>query len=152
MFKIIGIGNQLMCDDGIASKVLNEIKDELYELSQDMEIICGETDFMYCLDKLHKDDIVIVVDSSNLGEIPGTVKRVDIDTMDKTPKSSQHQKSLLDLIPIYHEGIKVYAILIEVFEVKYQYGLSEEMSKVFFRVCFDVFRQIKKIIKEHLHA
>jgi len=152
MIKIIGIGNQLMCDDGIAISVLNEIKDEIYQLSEDIEIIYGETDYMYCLDHIQRKDIIIIMDSSCLGTTPGTIKFVTMDDLPTKHFYSQHQLSLLDLITTYHTDIKINTILIEVHEIKYQYGLSTELSKIFFDVCIDVFHLIKKIIEENEYA
>lgn len=142
MFKIIGIGNQLMCDNGIALKVLYEMKEEILKLSDDIKIIFGGTDYMYCLDQIKMGDIVIVIDSSTFGNVPGSITMSLLENRD-----IKQQMPFLDLISPYQNKMKIYAILIEVKNIEYHNGLSDELSKKFITICLDVFHFIKKIIE-----
>ncbi len=139
-----------MCDDGIGLVVLQEIKKRL---PNQIETIIGETDYMYCLDRIKSNDILIVIDSSNLGIEPGSLSFYTLDEIVKKQSfSSQHQVSLLDLFKINQFKNKVYVILIEVSEIKYHNGLSKVLSEKFSSICEGVFHMVKQILKENDYA
>jgi len=52
MIKIIGIGNSLMGDDGIALKVIDYIQEEINQLKLGIKCIKAETDFNYALNNI----------------------------------------------------------------------------------------------------
>lgn len=61
MVKVLGIGNRLMMDDGIAIAVLENISDSLKAMG--MEVIIGETDLQFSFHQIKPEDFVIVVDA-----------------------------------------------------------------------------------------
>ena len=56
MIKVFGIGNILLCDDGIGVRVAENLKEEIEALGDDIEVIIGKTDVLYCINKIEEDD------------------------------------------------------------------------------------------------
>jgi len=150
MFKIFAVGNTLMKDDGISCAVLKEISDSVIALKKDIKIIIGETDYMYCIKEIEKDDIVIIIDSSNIGVTPGTVTQSTLEDAPNHIYSSQHQLSLPDLLFLYKEKIIVYLIGIEIHEINYGFELSNILKSKFKKICQDVLKEIKEIIEREV--
>lgn len=148
MIKIIAIGNSLMKDDGIANHVLKEINIDILKLKNDVEIIYGETDFIYCLNKILDNDIVIIIDGCMLGKKPGTVTLTNNIEYQEKNYSSQHQLSLPQMLSIQKDNVKVYIIGIEIYDIDYGTKLSNVLSKRFNKICQDVYNQIEKIIEK----
>lgn len=152
MIKIIGIGNKLMCDDGIASYVLEEIKTDILTINASAEIIIGETDYMYCIETIKDEDLVIIIDSILQGYRPGRVVRIPHSIEATKANCSSHQISLPDLIYQYNQRVKIYMIGIEVHTIDYSYELSDYLKRQFKQICKEVYENINKIIKENHYA
>ncbi|OFI07117.1 hydrogenase 2 maturation protease [Clostridium acetireducens DSM 10703] len=148
MIKIIAIGNILMEDDGIAVKVVEEIEKDLYALKENIEIIIGETDFMYCLENIEDDDFVIIVDSTYFGKEPAKVSLYNIRDLEKFSSniSSQHDANIIKMILNYKKHVKGYFIGIEIFSVDYSLNLSSVLQCEFKHICIDVLNKIKGIL------
>ncbi|HSQ88857.1 hydrogenase maturation protease [Romboutsia sp.] len=150
MIKVFAIGNILLCDDGVGVKVVDKIKDEIKSLSEDIEVIIGETDFMYCLINIEKEDFVIIIDSTYLGIEPGSITVFDFKECDKFvgDLSTQHEESLLKILRMNYREVKGCLIGIEVDVVDYSLKLSNCLSERFNCICNEVFNQIKDRLKE----
>lgn len=149
MIKIIGIGNEVMGDDGIAIKVLKEIRNKIEKLDKNIEVVIGETDFIYCLNKTNDDDFVIIVDSTYFDLDPGSVNLFSFEQACKYLNSSdsQHQISLVNTIKTYHENISGYIIGIEVFSLDFSLNLSDVLISRFSEICNKVYKIIKNILE-----
>ena len=64
MIKVFGIGNILLGDDGIGVRVVEKIKEEIKNISEDIDVIIGETDYLYCLNQIDEDDTIVIIDST----------------------------------------------------------------------------------------
>ena len=150
MIKVFAIGNILLGDDGIGVKVMYKIQNEIKSLSKDIEVIIGETDFMYCLINIEKEDFVIIIDSSYFGIDPGRFTIFDFKVCVRFvgDLSTQHEENLLKILRINHREVKGCLIGIEVSLVDYSLKLSNCLSDRFNCICNEVFEQIKDILKE----
>lgn len=149
MIKIIGIGNEVMGDDGVALKVLKEISNEIKELDKNIEVIIGETDFVYCLNKISDNDLIIIIDSTYFDLKPGSVNLFSFEQACKylnTP-SSQHQISLVNIITTFKRGISGYIIGIEISNLDFNLNLSDMLASRFSDICHKVFKNIKTILE-----
>lgn len=144
----MALGNVLMTDDGIGLKVLKEIEKSVLKVNTSIEVIYGETDFVYCLNNVCDDDIIIIVDGSYFEIKPGTVtvKSLSDCSGEFHKTSSQHQISLVDMIMDYKNNIEVYFIGIEVAIVDFGASLSDELNHMFEEICNGVLDGIKTII------
>lgn len=152
MIKVIGIGNRLMMDDGIAIEVLENIKNKLESMG--IEVIIGETDFQFCFHLIREDDFVIILDASYSGSVPGnihTYKLQDAITAFGVT-NSQHDMSIFDLMKLYSKPLKGYLIGIEIAEAEFGCMLSEVLKEKFYSICVEVERIICEILKEVKNA
>lgn len=148
MIKVIGIGNKLMMDDGIAIAVMESIRNKLESMG--IEVIIGETDFQFCFHLLKEDDFVIILDAVYSGAVAGnihTYKLQDAITAYKET-NSQHDMSIFDLMRLYPKPLKGYLIGIEIAEVEFGYELSQALRGKFKDICVEVERIICEIVKE----
>lgn len=147
MIKVIGIGNRLMKDDGIAIMVLENIRGQLETLG--IEVVIVETDFEACFHQLDEDDFIIIVDAIFKDLSVGKIHIDNLqDAITVCGKSNvQHDASIFDLMRLYRKALKGYLLGIEIAEIGIGYGVSEPLEKEFNSICFEVETIIKNIVK-----
>jgi hydrogenase maturation protease len=152
MVKVLGIGNRLMMDDGIAIAVLENIRDKLKTMG--MEVIIGETDLQFCFHQLEIEDFVIILDATYSIREAGSIYSCRLEKAITVygHTNSQHDMSLFDLMRLYSWTIRGYFIGIEVKEIGVGFGLSKTLSELFQDICFDIERLIKDLVKEVSYA
>lgn len=96
---VLGVGNVLLTDEGIGIHAL-ELLQQHYRLPEGVEVIDGGTSGMDLLDQLADRECVVLVDAVKTGDAPGTVVRLDGDTLPAffRSKISPHQLGLCDLL------------------------------------------------------
>lgn len=148
MIKVIGIGNRVMGDDGVAVYVLEKIEDEIKKLNSEIEVIIGETDFLYCLNEIDDNDFVIILDSTYLGLECGTVSLFSFEESKRYLSNSetQHDISLVDMIINYKNFVRGYIIGIEVFDVDFRLNISDPLNEISKNICNDVLNKIKIVL------
>lgn len=148
MTKIFGIGNILLCDEGIGVKIIQNLKGKLESLGGDIEVIIGETDDFYCINKIEDYDKVIIVDSTYFMTRPGLVIVKRLEDCDEfvNYEYSVHEESLLSLLRKERRDIEGYLIGIEISHIDYSVELSKNLSKKFNAICDRVYEEIKKIM------
>ena len=116
MIKVFGIGNILLCDDGIGVRVIEYLKDQIIGIDKEIEVIVGETDVMFCLEQIEKEDFIIIVDSTYLNLKPGTITTLSLEQCDVflNKLNSQHEESILRVLRTELREIKGYLIGIEI--------------------------------------
>lgn len=153
MIKVIGVGNRLMKDDGIAIMVLENIRSNIESIG--IEVINGETDFETCFHQLNEDDFVFILDAIYKDLSVGKIHIYDLrEAMSAYGKPSyQHDMSIFDLMSLYRKPLKGYLLGIEISEVGFGYGVSESLKKEFNSICIEVMRIIYKmacyVLKEY---
>lgn len=147
MIKVFGVGNILLSDDGIGVKVTEYIKDKL-ELNNNVEVIIGETDFMYCLDFIKNDDFVIIVDGTYFDLKPGYVSKLPFEECDKliVENMDAHSDSLLKVLRREYREVKGYLIGVEIEKLDYSLDLSPKLNKQFNSICNRVLDKIRSLL------
>ena len=151
MIKVFGIGNILLSDDGIGVRVVEKIKEEIKSISEDIDVIIGETDYLYCLNQIEEEDIVVVVDSTYLNKKPTSVSCFTFKDCDRFIRNfnSQHESSLLKALLIEKPNIKGYLIGIEISKVDFSLELTKTLNDSFNNICLGVLKYIKEIYKDY---
>lgn len=147
MIKVFGIGNILLGDDGIGVKVVEKLNESIKSIGRDIEVIIGETDYLYCLNEINKEDIVVIIDSTYLNINAGEVSYFTLKECSKflSKFKSQHENNLLKAIITEKENIKGYLIGIEIDKVDYSLELSKALDNKFNNICVEVLKYIKEI-------
>lgn len=125
--KLLALGNTLMEDDGIAIVVARELEQELSKLG--IEVLYGETDLGYCISRIGEDDFLILLDASNRGVWPGRVGVQSLHSLfEKGKELSHHGLSFLQVWRLYYPEIEGIILSIEIAEVEFYYGLSQQLT------------------------
>ena len=148
MIKVYGIGNILLCDDGIGVRVAENLKEEIEALGDDIEVIIGKTDVLYCINKIEEDDEVIIIDSTYFMTRPGAVTVKSLDRCDEfiNYDYSPHEESLLSLLRKERRDVKGYLIGIEISHIDYSEELSKILNRKFKDICTRVYNEISEIV------
>lgn len=145
--KLIAIGNQMMRDDSIAFRIAQQLRNYLY--AQHIKVIIGETDVDYCMDLIEDGDDLIILDGIYGEGIPGEIRILPIKNVDFHRKLffTQHQPNLLTALGLYKKSVTGIFIGIQIAEVSFGLGLSDEMEVVLPQVCEKVQENIEIHIK-----
>jgi len=142
-----------MGDDGIALKVLENIDKNIKKLQEDrkvndeIEVIIGETDFMYCLDKIDNDDFIIILDSTDLGVNPGNITTLTFNEYKRYLNCvSQHGLNLVNMLISYKKNVDGIIIGIEASDIDFNFDISNTLKSKFSDICRDVLEKIMKIL------
>ncbi|MFP4208052.1 MAG: HyaD/HybD family hydrogenase maturation endopeptidase [Wenzhouxiangella sp.] len=97
---VIGIGNNLMTDDGAGVHVIERL--QALDLPDHVELVDGGTLGFALLEIVENAQRLIVTDAANLEAEPGTVQVFENDTMDaylaRCRRSSVHEVNLMDVM------------------------------------------------------
>lgn len=98
---VLGIGNLVMCDDGIGVHVVQKLQNE-YRFPDHVEIMDGGTLGLDLLPKLENLTYLIMVDAVETGEKAGTCVRLSGQELPIAlqTKVSPHQMGLKDLLAV----------------------------------------------------
>jgi hydrogenase maturation protease len=97
---VLGIGNNLLSDEGVGVHVIRYLADHFPELP-DTELMDGGTLSFTLAEPIARTDGLIVVDAARLDAPPGTIRRFEDGDMDlylKGKRGSVHEVGLADLI------------------------------------------------------
>jgi len=96
---VMGIGNTLLQDDGIGVHVTQHFK-SAFEFDPCISVLDGGTIGLSLLPEIEDADAVIIVDASEIGEHPGTLRIFhdrEIDQQLSGKRRSVHEVALYDL-------------------------------------------------------
>jgi hydrogenase maturation protease len=140
MIKLIAIGNILMGDDGVAIYIARELEEKLK--NKGIEVIIGETDFQYCLDRIEEKDNIILLDATCFGIQPGSVTVESIRDVykwnSKQSLFSQHGYSLIGALKHYYKNLEGLVVGVEGSSFDFGLSLSRSIEKVFQNICGEV--------------
>ena len=96
---VMGIGNTLLQDDGVGVHV-TELFRSTQQADSNVEVVDGGTIGLSLLPDIEDADAVVIVDASEIGERPGTMRIFrdgEIDRQLSGKKRSVHEVALYDL-------------------------------------------------------
>lgn len=134
---VLGIGNRLLCDDGIGIYIVEELLRN--SPPSGIQFVIGETDIDYCLDVVTGSDYVVIVDAVISGSEPGSVSifSLDEETLagEKLPIYGHDCHLVNELLRknLLHKGRmpKGYIIGVEPSEICFNMGLSPTLAGLF---------------------
>lgn len=143
---VLAIGSRIMKDDGIAPRVIEHIEENLIQLG--VEVVIGETDFEFCINKIKQDDFLIITDAMFSDDIPGSIKVLPINEalVNQRRLYSQHEMNLFDWLASMFINIEGYMIGIEVSEICFGLELSSDLQERFEPICKEVEAIISRIV------
>ncbi len=70
---VLGIGNLLLCDEGVGVHVIRKLQQQENDLPKDVELLDGGTGGFHLLGCFRDHEVLVIVDASLDGKPPGTV-------------------------------------------------------------------------------
>ncbi len=140
---VFGIGNRLRGDDGIGPHAVEEISNEVKR--DDVIFISSESAPENFLGKVEsiRPEKLIIVDAVDLGKEPGTVEKVDINSV-KKHTATTHKMPLTVFIDYLQKKInfKLVFIGVQPKDIGFSDSLSKECSASLKKIREMVFREI----------
>lgn len=148
MIKVFGVGNILLCDEGVGVKVVEHLSEKITSLGEGVEVTIGGTDALYCINKIQDEDNVIIVDSTYFMTRPGSIVVKTLEECDNfiDYEYSAHEESLLSILRKERREVKGYLIGIEIGRIDYSIELSKRLNKIFPEICDKVYEEISNIL------
>ena len=124
-FRIFGVGNPLMCDDGVGVAVCR-----LMEAPANATVVQGEIFVAECLADIEEGDTVVILDAVRLSKPAGTVVTLPFEECKRyfPPKAFCHDVSLLHSLLYGAANVRGFLIGIQAAEIDYAEGLSSILS------------------------
>ncbi|KXL52436.1 hydrogenase 1 maturation protease [Anaerotignum neopropionicum] len=150
MIKLVATGNRFMKDDGIAIKIAENLEQSLHQLN--IEVIIGETDCQSCFFFINPEDFVFILDAFYEGAEPGSVHLFSLEEVIAQSSASfmQHDMNMIELMKLYKSEWKGCFIGVEIAEIGFGDELSPVLQEKFQEICWEVEKNIKKIIQEEI--
>lgn len=101
--RIIGVGNPLMGDDGVGIAIVERLRG--LTLPDEVEVVDGGTGGLTLLHLMEGAAVVLLVDAAEMGEPPGTVRRLGLEEIrpDGEAAISLHQAGLAEVFALGRE-------------------------------------------------
>jgi len=145
MIKLIAIGNRLMCDEGIAVKIAEDLKDEL--VNENIEVYFKETAADFSTEEFVDSDLFFVLDATCYSLEPGTITLMPIEKYNSHFNSyiTKHDFSPLNSL-CKGKNRSGYVIGIEIDKITFDDNLSEKLDNKFDLIS-DKVRNLIKVLK-----
>jgi hydrogenase maturation protease len=145
---VLGIGNQLMMDDGIGIYLVEELRKR--KIDSPIHFAVGESDIDYCLDQIQEATMVIIIDAIVSGNTPGDVTTFllsDLHTHDSLP-ISPHNLHLFNVLYQQKQSVRSFLIGVEPQEIGFYLGLSECLKEKMPTILSKVEAKIEELISQ----
>ena len=128
---VLGVGNPILCDDGVGIHVAREIKDRVNDPNIDVDIAL--TGGMNLLDLLTGYDKAILIDAVNIKDAKvGDVQRFPLSSLSTKHSSNPHDVSLIEALELAkklgEDRIPKEIIVIGIVLKEIPYVFGEELS------------------------
>jgi hydrogenase maturation protease len=126
---IIGLGNLLMCDDGVGVHAIREL-----EKDQPEDIVLADvgTAVLHCQHLFEEADEIIAIDAVCAGDKPGTIYSFDAFDAEMSDQPTLHDiglRALIELLPLQSRP-NITILGVEPEKVEYSIELSQTVSNV----------------------
>ncbi|WP_173918214.1 hydrogenase maturation protease [Halobacillus sp. Marseille-Q1614] len=145
---VLGIGNQLMMDDGIGIYLTEELAKQKHP--ENISYLIGESDIDYCLQQIEQASYMIILDTVRAGKEPGELSIFPINNLhEQRPLDiSPHNIHLFQSLYLQRDTLKGFLIGIEPFEIKFHIGLSAPLKGKWDTILRDVRITIDQLLKD----
>lgn len=149
---VLGIGNQLMMDDGIGIYLVEEL--EKLDKTSNIHYLIGESDIDYCIGKIEEATFTIILDAVCSGKETGEISIYSLANLHEhqTLDISPHNLHLFQVLYQQRETIKGFLIGVEPYEISFHFGISQTLNKKWGQILVEVKKTIVQLImKENMY-
>ena len=143
---VLGIGNQLMMDDGIGIYLAEELGK--CNTNPNIHYLIGESDIDYCLEQIEGATFVIILDAVCCGKKTGEISTYPLENLHEhqTLDISPHNLHLFQVLYQQKDTIKGVLIGVEPYEICFHIGLSEKLEENWNMIVQDVKKKINELV------
>ncbi|HIP47552.1 MAG TPA: hydrogenase maturation protease [Lutibacter sp.] len=146
---VLGIGNYLMGDEGVGVHAIQALSKE--KLSKNVDLIDGGTGSFDLMPILAQYPLVVFIDATMDGKVPGTINVIYPKFAADFPKVlSAHDVGLKDMIDALEFKEELPKIILLTVSIKEMIPMTIELSKEVQTAIPNVVSQIKSILNEIL--
>lgn len=142
---VLGIGNQLMMDDGIGIFLAQELA-KLNSIAT-IHYVIGESDIDYCLNQIEGATFVIILDAVCSNKEIGEISIYPLANLDEhqTLEISPHNLHLFQFFQ-QKESVKGYLIGVEPYQIRFHIGISQILIEKWDKILHEVKMTIEALI------
>lgn len=137
---IIGLGNLLMCDDGVG---VHAVKELLKDPPRGVVVADVGTAVLHYQDLFEQTDEIIAIDAVCAGDKPSTIYSFDAADAQLNPQHSLHDLGIQALMRLMDEKSRPHVTILGVEPEKIEYGM--ELSRTVSNVLPQVVKTAKKM-------
>lgn len=143
---VLGIGNQLMMDDGIGIYLVEEL--EKLDKASNIHYLIGESDIDYCIEKIEEATYTIILDAVYSGKETGELSIYPLSNVHEyqTLDISPHNLHLFQVLYQQRKTIRGFLIGIEPYEISFQIGISQNINEKWNQILREVKETIMALI------
>ncbi|MFC6039980.1 hydrogenase maturation protease [Paenisporosarcina macmurdoensis] len=143
---VLGIGNQLMMDDGIGINLVEEL--EKLDTTSNIHYLIGESDIDYCIEKIEEATYTIILDAVYSGKETGELSIYPLANVHEyqTLDISPHNLHLFQMLYQQRNTIKGVLIGIEPYEISFHIGISQNITEKWDQILMEVKKTIMALI------
>lgn len=143
---VLGIGNQLMMDDGIGIYLVEEL--EKLDTTSNIHYLIGESDIDYCIEKIEEATYTIILDAVYSGKETGELSIYPLANVHEyqTLDISPHNLHLFQVLYQQRKTIKGVLIGIEPYEISFHIGKSQNITEKWDQILMEVKQTIMTLI------
>jgi len=137
MLRVVALGNRYKRDDAIAIEVAENLKNKLQE--QSIGVLICNTDFEFCFESINEDDYLIILLAAHSEKNPGSMQLCKISDAvqfyKKNNSANPFSYNVFNFMNLFHLSYSGYIISINVQDVSFKSGLSNELENNFAQIC-----------------
>ncbi|MBS1507165.1 MAG: hydrogenase maturation protease [Bacteroidetes bacterium] len=151
---ILGLGNYLMCDEGVGVHFVQRLEKSREDLPAAVDLLDGGTAGFLLMNYLESYPSVIMIDATLDKNPPGTIRLIEPKFAKDFPKAmSTHEIGLKDLVEslsFMGKLPKIYLFVVSVADIaSLHVGLTEEVEKAMPELRRLVFEMANQLVQYH---
>jgi hydrogenase maturation protease len=152
---ILGLGNYLMCDEGVGVHFIQRLEKNSEGLPAHVDLLDGGTAGFLLMDYLESYPSVVMIDATLDKNPPGTIRLIEPKFAKDFPKAmSTHEIGLKDLVEslsLMGRLPKIYLFVVSVADIaSLHVGLTVEVEKAMPELRRRVFEIATQLVNQHL--
>lgn len=137
MLRVVALGNRYKRDDAIAIEIAENLKFKLGE--KDIDVLICNIDYEFCFESINEDDYLIILLAAHSDKNPGSLQLCKISEAvqlyKKNNSANPFSLNVFNLMNLFQLSYSGYIISINVHDISFKSGLSNELENNFAQIC-----------------
>ena len=119
---VLGLGNELLTDDGVGVHVLRALQEE--SLPKGVQTLEAGTAILHVQDVLEQAGHVIAIDAVQAGDAPGSIYRLDVGQAQLNKPASLHDLGIVGVLKLMPESLRPQVTILGIEPKVFDYGMQ----------------------------